>query len=148
MWFSWVFVAARAFSSAVSWGHSLVSAPGPLLLRSTGPRCAGFSSCDSWSLEHSLSSCGLVALRHVGCSWTRDRNHVSCIDLSHQGRPLEVVLIYRSWSEIMSNTVRPGFTHWKLYSAGHGISQQKLTSQAGIKYLLPLFWFSVEIIRV
>ena len=29
-----------------------------LLLRSTGSRHAGFSSCGSWALEHRLSSCG------------------------------------------------------------------------------------------
>lgn len=36
----------------------------------------------------------------------------------------------------MSHTLRPGFTHWKLHSVGCGISQQNLTSQPGIKYLL------------
>ena len=34
------------------------SLQGLLLLRSTGSRHAGFSSCDSQALEHSLSSCG------------------------------------------------------------------------------------------
>ena len=33
----------------------------PLLLRSTGSRCVGFSSCGSRSLEHKLSSCGTRA---------------------------------------------------------------------------------------
>ena len=32
-----------------------------LLLRSTGSRHAGFSSCDSWALERRLSSCGTQA---------------------------------------------------------------------------------------
>ena len=57
-------------------------------------------------------------------------------DMNHKGRPLVLVLVYRCWSEIMSHTLRPGFTHWKLYSVGRGISQQNLTSQPGIKYLL------------
>ena len=42
----------------------------------------GLSSYGVWALEHWLSSCGcmdLVALRHVGSSWTRDRTHVSYI---------------------------------------------------------------------
>ena len=29
-----------------------------LLLQSTGSRCAGFSSCGLWALEHRLNSCG------------------------------------------------------------------------------------------
>ena len=32
----------------------------------------GLSSCGSQALEHRLGSCGLVALRHVESSWTRD----------------------------------------------------------------------------
>ena len=32
----------------------------------------GLSSCGSQALEHRLGSCGLVALQHVGSSWTRD----------------------------------------------------------------------------
>ena len=27
-----------------------------------------------------ISTCGLVALRHVGSSWTRDQSHAPCID--------------------------------------------------------------------
>ena len=40
-----------------------------LLLWGTGPRHAGFSSCHT----------GLVALRHVGSSWTEDWTRVPCI---------------------------------------------------------------------
>ena len=39
-------------------------------------------SCGSQALEHRLSSCsaqGLVAVQHVGLSWTRDRTLVPCI---------------------------------------------------------------------
>ena len=53
-----------------------------LLLQSMGSRHVGFSSCDSWALEHRLSSCGamgLVAPRHVGSSQTRARTCVPCI---------------------------------------------------------------------
>ena len=32
----------------------------------------GLSSCGSQALEHRLGSCCLVALQHVGSSWTRD----------------------------------------------------------------------------
>ena len=32
-----------------------------LLLRSTGSRLTGFSSCGSWGLEHTLNSCGAWA---------------------------------------------------------------------------------------
>ena len=50
-WLHWVFAAARGLSLvAVSGGHSLLWGAGfslrwLLLLRSTGSRCAGFSSC-------------------------------------------------------------------------------------------------------
>ena len=50
-----------------------------LLLRSTGSRHVGFSSCGSRALEHRLSSCGARALQHVGSSPTRDRSRVPCI---------------------------------------------------------------------
>ena len=41
---------------------------------------AGFSSCDSWVLERGLTSwyMGLVALQHVGSSWTRDGTRDPC----------------------------------------------------------------------
>ena len=44
---------ARAFSSC--------GEQGLLLLRSTGSRHAGFSSCGTWALERRLSSCGARA---------------------------------------------------------------------------------------
>ena len=57
---------ARAFSSCGTGGYSSLWCAGfslrwLLLLRSTGSRCVGFSSCGSWALERRLSSCGSLA---------------------------------------------------------------------------------------
>ena len=66
-WLRWVFVAVRGLSLAVaSGGYSSFQCTGfssrwLLLLRNTGSRCAGFSSCGSRALEHRLSSCGAPA---------------------------------------------------------------------------------------
>ena len=66
-WLCWVFVAAPRLSLvAVSGGCSSLGCVGfslqwLLLLRSTGSRHAGFSSCGSRALEHRLSSCGAWA---------------------------------------------------------------------------------------
>ena len=66
-WLRWVFVAARGLSlDAVSGGYSSLRCVGfllrwLLLLRSTGSRHAGFSSCGTRSLECWLSSCGTRA---------------------------------------------------------------------------------------
>ena len=63
-WLRWVFVAARGLSLvAASRGYSSLWCAGfslrwLLLLRSTGSRCAGFSSCGTRALESRLSSCG------------------------------------------------------------------------------------------
>ena len=63
-WLCWVFVAARGLSLvAASRGYSSLWCEGfsllwLLLLRSTGSRRAGFSSCASRALERRLSSCG------------------------------------------------------------------------------------------
>ena len=70
----WVFVAARGLSLvAASGGYSSFQCMGfslqwLLLLRSTGSRHTGFSSCGmrlsscgSWALERKLSSCGIQA---------------------------------------------------------------------------------------
>ena len=67
-WLSWVFIAAHGLSLVVaSGGYSLLRCAGfplwwLLLLRSTGSRPAGFSSCGSWALERRLScsmACGI-----------------------------------------------------------------------------------------
>ena len=66
-WLHWVFVAACGLSLvAASGGYSSLrcvgfSLPWLLLLRSTGSRRMGFSSCGAWALEHRLSSCGARA---------------------------------------------------------------------------------------
>ena len=73
-WLHWVFAAARGLSPAAeSGGHSLLWCAGfslwctgfslrwPLLLRSTGPRHVGFSTCGTRALERRLSSCGARA---------------------------------------------------------------------------------------
>ena len=66
-WLRWVFVAARGLSLfAESRGYSSLRCAGfslrwLLLLRSTGSRSAGFSSCGSQALERRLSSCGARA---------------------------------------------------------------------------------------
>ena len=79
---------AWVFSSCGERGlHSLLWRAGfslqwLLLLRSTGSRRAGFSSCGTPALERRLRSCGargLVAPRHVGSSWTRARTRLPCI---------------------------------------------------------------------
>ena len=48
-----------------------------LLLWSMGSRCTGFSCCCGQAQQ--LWHTGLVALQHVGSSWTRARTHVPCI---------------------------------------------------------------------
>ena len=56
----WVFVAAHRLSLVAASGD-YSSLRWLLLLRSTGSRCVGFSSCDSRALERRLSSCGARA---------------------------------------------------------------------------------------
>ena len=94
-WLHWVFVtvfrlplvaASRGYSSLWCAGFSLRWL---LLLWSTGSRCMGFSSCDTWAQQlwlmgsraqaQQLWHMGLVALRHVGSSWTRAQTHVPCL---------------------------------------------------------------------
>ena len=66
-WPSWVFIAAHGLSLvAASGGHSSLRCTSfslwwLLLLRSTGSRRVGFSSCGLWALECRLSSCGAWA---------------------------------------------------------------------------------------
>ena len=69
-WLCWVFVAVCGLSLVVtSRGYSSLQCMGfslrwLLLLRSTGSRPAGFSSCGLRAPERRLSSCGLVAPQH------------------------------------------------------------------------------------
>ena len=82
-WLHQVFIAARRLSLAVaSGGYSSLWCAGfslrwLLLLQSTGSRLVGFSSCSTWAQW--LWRTGLVALRHVGSSWTRARTRVPFI---------------------------------------------------------------------
>jgi len=55
--------------------HRLLMLWRPLVLWGMGCRRTGFSSCSAWA----PLCTGLVALRHVGSSQTRDRTHVPCI---------------------------------------------------------------------
>ena len=67
LWLHWVFVAACGLTLVtVSRGYSSLWCTGfslrwLLLLRSTGSRRAGFSSCGSRALQRRLSSCGARA---------------------------------------------------------------------------------------
>ena len=67
LWLHWVFIAVHGLSLVVaSGGYSSLQCAGfslqwLLLLRSTGSRYAGFSSCGSRALERRLSSCGARA---------------------------------------------------------------------------------------
>ena len=71
-WLHWVFVAGHGLSlAAVSRGYSSLRCAGfslrwLLLLRSTGSRREGFSSCGSQALDHRLSSCGTRASELCG----------------------------------------------------------------------------------
>ena len=94
-WLRWVFVAARGLSLvAVSGGYSSLRCAGfslrwLLLLRSTGSRRAGFSSCGTWAqqlwLEGSRAKAqqlwrtGFIAPQHVGSSRARARTRVPCV---------------------------------------------------------------------
>ena len=66
-WLRWVFIAACGLSLVVaSGGYSSLRCTGfslqwLLLLRSTGPKHEGFSSCGPQAPEHRLSSCGTRA---------------------------------------------------------------------------------------
>ena len=82
-WLRCVFVAAHGLSLvAVDGGFSSLWCAGCslrwlLLLWNMGSRHMGFSSCGTWVQQ--LWRAGLVALRHVGSSWTRARTHVPWI---------------------------------------------------------------------
>ena len=74
-WLRWVFVAACGLSLVVaSGGYSLLQCVGfslqwLLLLRSTGSRCTGFSSCSTWAqqlLHMGPRAHGLQQLQHAG----------------------------------------------------------------------------------
>ena len=101
-WLHWVFVAAcrlslvvasGGFSCCGAWalgaGASVVAAHGLSSCSSRALEHVGFSSCRMWTQQLQLAGSrvqaqqlwhmGLVALRHVGSSQTRDRTCVPCI---------------------------------------------------------------------
>ena len=93
-WLCWVFVAARGLSLVASGSYTLLQCTGfslwwLVLLRSTGSRRMGFSSCGVWTQQlwlagsraqaQQLWHTGLVAPWHVGSSRTRARTCVPCI---------------------------------------------------------------------
>ena len=66
-WLHWVFIARGLSLVAESGGYSSLRCAGfsllwLLLLRSTGSKRAGFSSCGTRALDHRLNSCGARAL--------------------------------------------------------------------------------------
>ena len=82
-WLCWVFIAVCGLSLVgASGGYSPLRCMGfslqwLLLLRSTGSRCAGFSSCSTRASV--VVAQGLIAPRHVGSSRTRAGTCVPCI---------------------------------------------------------------------
>ena len=69
-WVGWVFTAACGLSPVPgSRAYSFLWAS----------YCGGFSCCGVWAPECGLSICGLIALRHVESSPTRDGIHVPYI---------------------------------------------------------------------
>ena len=82
IWLCWVFAAACGLSLVMASGvYSWLRCAGfslrwLLLLRSTGSRHVGFSSCGTWVQQ--LWHTGLVAPRHVGSSQTRAQTCVPC----------------------------------------------------------------------
>ena len=111
VWLHWVFVAVHGLSLIVaSGGYSSLRCAGfslrwLLLLRSTGSRHAGFSSCGSWAVERRLSSCGTQAQLLCGMwdlppdqrsnpfplHWQADSQ-----PLLHQGSPQTGILLTKS----------------------------------------------------
>ena len=110
---------ARAFSSCSEGGYSLSWCAGfslwqPLLLRSTGSRCAGFSSCGSKALERRLQNAGSAAMAHrpscsVACGILPDQGSNLCFlhwqvdsqPLRHQGREAPLGYIFKGENKDM-----------------------------------------------
>ena len=87
LWLHWIFTAVQAFLYLRWVGASLQLLCegfwlwGFFCCRAWVWGRVGFSSWSEWALDCWLSSCGtdLVALRHVGSSWTRNWTRVICI---------------------------------------------------------------------
>ena len=79
-WLCWVFVAECGPSLVVaSGGYSLVAVLGLLTAVSSLVAEHRLQAHGLSQLQHVSSLAVLVALRHMGSSWTRDRTHVPCI---------------------------------------------------------------------
>ena len=81
-----------AFSSCGKW--RLLSSCG-----AWASHCSGFFCCRAWALECASSvvwNTGLVALWHVGSSWTRDQPYVPCIgrDILNHWTTREVLVFH------------------------------------------------------
>ena len=121
IWLRWVFVAAHRLSLvAASGGYSLLWCAGfslrwLFLLRSTGSRCMGFSSCGTRAsvvVACGLQSTGSVVVAHrlscsVVCGIFLDQGLNPCplhwqVDsqpLCHQGSPRDFLNVYKLHSE-------------------------------------------------
>ena len=116
-WLCWVFIAVCKLPLVgTRGGYSLLQCAGfslrwLLLLRSTGSRHVGFSSCGTWAQQLWLA--GLVAPRHVGSSQTRAQTCVPCIGrriLNHCFTK-EAPSFMNSFSQLM---VKKGIILWEV----------------------------------
>ena len=131
-WLCWFFIAVRGLSLvAASGGYSSLQCAGfslwwLLLLRSTGSRRVGFSSCGTQAQQ--LRHTGLVAPRHVGSSRTRARTHVPCIGrriLNHcaiREVPKVALLSSNSVNPLLCPLVET-FSPWRLSSPNQQVSK-------------------------
>ena len=113
----WVFVAVQAFlkfrwagAALSSWGALASHYSGFFLLRSTGSRAYGLSSCSSRAPEHRLNSCGAEAWL-VHSMWDLPGSEIASrssalaggfFTTEHQGSQLEY--FYKWLKYVVSNT--------------------------------------------
>ena len=107
-WLCWVFVAACGLSLVVaSGGYSLLQCAGfllrwLLLLRSTGSRCAGFSSCGAWAqLLRGMWDLPGPGLEPVSPAFTALVLRCCCLQFTWWRRKQEVVVRMgrESWAQ-------------------------------------------------
>ena len=109
LWLNWVFVAAGGLSLVVvSGGYSSLRCAGfslrwLLLLRSTGSRRVGFSSCGSRTLERSLSSCGSRAQLLHGM-WDLPRPGLEPVSPAFAGRFLTTAPPGKPWTSFFKSS--------------------------------------------
>ena len=108
-WLCWVFIAARRLSLVVaSGGYPSLRCVGLslrwlLLLRSTGSRRVGFSSCGSRTLERSLSSCGSRAQLLHGM-WDLPRPGLEPVSPAFAGRFLTTAPPGKPWTSFFKSS--------------------------------------------